>query len=754
VEANGQVQQINLVVRPLSELGRDPGLFLVVFREVSPPRPREQARDDAASPSRGDQLVQQLESELRVTKEHLQATVEEVETSNEELKSSNEELLSTNEELQSANEELQTSKEELQSVNEELETINAELGKKVEELDSVNSDLQNLLQSTRIPTLFLDSDLRIKRFTAAATGVFRLIESDVGRPITDLAPRFEGDVVSDLEEVRRTISAKERQVRLVDETATYLMRILPYRRVDDVVDGLVITFLDVTELNQALEQHARLASIVESSQDAIVGRTFHGTILTWNAGAERMFGFSESEAVGRHVSLIVPPEGLEQVQRVHEQLERGEAVPPFEAVSLTRDGRHVNVSAAVSLLKDAGGRVLGASLIFRDITELKRAQEALRREIHGRDRFLALLSHELRNPLAPLRTALEILRLRPTEQEHVERSLKVMDRQLLHLTALVDQLMDAARVSSDKIVLEREDLDLVALVKTVVEDHGKLFTDAGLEVEVSLPSQPLYMRGDRVRISQAVGNVLGNAAKFTAAGGTVSVAAHAEPDGRTATVTVKDTGIGVESGMLDQLFRPFVQAASRVGRPGEGLGLGLSLVRGLVQSHGGTVEARSAGPDKGAEFSIHLPLLGEAVRGREDARAEGSRREAEAIPRRILLVEDNADASETLRRLLTISGHDVETVESGEAAIERARVARPEVVLCDLGLPGDVDGLAVAREIRADPALGSPYLIALTGFGQAEDRERARAAGFDQHLTKPADLDALRRLLNELPRRQ
>ncbi len=298
VEANGQVQPINLVVRPLHELGHDPGLFLVVFQELGPAGPPATAPAGESAEAAGDHVIQQLENELRVTKDHLQATVEEVESSNEELKSSNEELLSTNEELQSANEELQTSKEELQSVNEELETINAELGKKVEQLDTANSDLQNLLQSTRIPTLFLDNELRIKRFTDAATAVFRLIESDVGRPITDLAPRFEGDVLADLEEVRRTRSPRERQVRLVDGSATFLMRILPYRRVDDVIDGEVLTFLDVTELNRALEQHARLASIVESSQDAIVGRSFDGVILTWNRGAEALFGYSEAEAVG------------------------------------------------------------------------------------------------------------------------------------------------------------------------------------------------------------------------------------------------------------------------------------------------------------------------------------------------------------------------------------------------------------------------------------------------------------------------
>jgi two-component system CheB/CheR fusion protein len=330
VETNGHVQQINLVVRPLAELGG---------RRLLPggvPGARSaqlagRAEREGARPA-GDGVVQQLESELRTTKEHLQATIEEVETSNEELKSSNEELLSTNEELQSANEELQTSKEELQSVNEELETINVELSKKVEELDSANSDLQNLFQSTQIPTLFLDNTLRIKRFTEAATAVFRLIETDVGRPIMDIAPRFEGEIVTDLKEVLRVLSIKERQVSLADGTAAYLMRVLPYRRLGNVIDGLVVTFLDVTQLNRALEQHARLAAIVESSQDAIVGRTFDGQILTWNDAAARMFGYSAEEAVGRPVSLIVPPKRCRRWHEVHDRIQRGEVVAPFEGV--------------------------------------------------------------------------------------------------------------------------------------------------------------------------------------------------------------------------------------------------------------------------------------------------------------------------------------------------------------------------------------------------------------------------------------
>jgi two-component system, chemotaxis family, CheB/CheR fusion protein len=751
VETNGDLQQINLIVRPLHEGSDDSGLFLVVFQELGPPKSLKEAKKHKRS-GEGDPLVEQLESELRMTKDHLQATIEEVETSNEELRSSNEELLSTNEELQSANEELQTSKEELQSVNEELETINAELGKKVEELDVANGDMQNLLQSTQIPTVFLDKELRIKRFTEAATRVFRLIETDVGRPIGDIAHRFETNLIEDLKEVLRTLAPKDHQVRLADQTATYLMRILPYRRMDNVIDGVVLTFLDVTALNRALEQHGRLAAIVESSQDAIVGRTFDGVVTTWNEAATRMFGYTEAEALGRPISVIVPDDGSEELERVHAQLRRGEIVAPFESVRRTRDGRRLAVSVAISPLKDVSGRLIGSSAIFRDISDLKRAQEVLRKEAHYKDQFLALLSHELRNPLAPLRTSLELLRRRGQADEEVERSLDVMERQLSHMTALVDQLMDASRISSGKIVLNREDLDLVGLFRTAVDDYRFLLERAELRLELHLPARPLFARADRTRLTQALGNLLANAAKFTDRGGTITVTLVEAPNGRSAVLTVRDDGVGIEPDVLARLFQPFMQADPTAGRTRGGLGLGLALVRGLVESHGGSVEARSGGRGKGAEFIIRLPLL------TTDERISLPRPEPPDSPKvtrplRILLVEDNVDAVESLQRLLQLAGHTVETAFDGRTAVEKARAFEPEVVLCDIGLPGDMDGYGVATAIRRHADGKPPYLVALTGFGQQEDRQRTREAGFDWHLTKPAEPDVLQRLLAELPKR-
>ena len=749
---SGDVQLINLVVRPLHELGSEHPLHLVVFQEIGQPKPRDQALRDGDGPDPGDQVVQQLESELRSTKEHLQATVEEVETSNEELKSSNEELLSTNEELQSANEELQTSKEELQSLNEELETINHELNQKVEELDSVNSDLQNLLQSTQIPTLFLDNELRIKLFTDATTDVFRLIETDLGRPITDITRRFEADIVADLNEVLRTLVVTERQVSLADDSATYLMRVLPYRRLGNVIDGLVLTFLDVTPLNRALEQQARLVSIVESSQDAIVGRSFEGLILTWNRAAERMFGYPAEEALGSSMDLIVPPDEKQRMLEMHRRVQKGETTPPFEAVRTTRFGKPIDVSVAMSSLKDASGALIGVSSIFRDITELKRVQTRLEHEGQEKDRFLALLSHELRNPLAPLRTSLELLRRDADTAGRQAQALSVMDRQLSHLTSLVDQLMDAARISSGKIVLEWKDIDVVELVRTVAEDHTALFSSAGLQLELRLPERPLYVGGDRLRLSQALGNLLANATKFTPRGGTVSLAVEPDVSEEHVYLTVSDTGAGIEPGMQERLFKPFVQGAATAAHGRSGLGLGLALVRGLAESHGGTVEAHSEGAGKGARFSIRLPLLGRPARPAEGAAAAPGGNGQSPLPRRVMVVEDNGDAADSLRRLLEQWGHDVATAANGQQAIELARELRPEVILCDLQLPGATDGFGVARAVRSDGGLGRPLLVALSGFGQPGDRERSLAAGFDRHLTKPAAVDDLRRLIDEFPR--
>jgi len=754
VETNGEVQRINLLVRPVTELGADAGLFLVVFQEVGPPENREDAAaGSAAARTTDDSVVQQLESELRTTKDHLQATVEEVETSNEELKSANEELLATNEELQSSNEELQTSKEELQSVNEELETINAELNSKVRELDQANSDLENLFQATLIPTLFLDGGLGIKRFTSAASQVFRLIGTDVGRPITDIAPRFTEDLLPDMKEVLRTAEPRSRQVHLGDGSATYIVRMLPYRLLDNTLDGLVVTFLDVSQLEAAQEQHARLAAIVASSHDAIVSRAFDGAISSWNEAAARLFGYSEQEAVGKSIfDLIVPPDLRMEIEQTDQVLRRGGRVAPFESARLTKDGTRIAVLVAVSPVKDAEGRLTGSSAVFRDLTELNRVR-GLQDEARRKDQFLATLSHELRGPLASLQISLEVLRGQGTAVKRGQDALAIAGRQLEHLAALVNQLLDASRIASGGTSLNRSDQNLVDLVRTTAEDQGALLDAAGVRMDVSLPAGPLWVNCDPVRIAQIIVNLLGNAAKFTDRGGLLTLSLRRDDTRLWAALSLRDNGIGIEPEMLSRLFQPFSQADAGDVRTRGGLGLGLAVVHGLVTAHGGTVEARSDGRGRGAEFTVRLPLL-----DRTPDAASGSPSAATAGPgaprHRILVVEDSWDFAESLRSVLEVAGHEVDVAADGEQALTKAMSFHPDIVVCDIGLPGQMDGNAVATAIRRDPKYGSPYLIALSGFGQPADKARALAAGFDRHVTKAEHPRTLLSLLTDVPSRR
>jgi two-component system CheB/CheR fusion protein len=755
VEANGETQRINLLVRPLPELGADSGLFLVVFQELGPPKGRGQGdSDEGATAARaGDNnLIQQLESELRTTKEHLQASVEEVETANEELKSSNEELLATNEELQSSNEELQTSKEELQSVNEELETINVELQKKVEELDTANSDLENLFESTQIPTLFLDNALRIKRFTAAATELFRLIDTDVGRPITDIAARFSENLIPDMTEVLRTLVPKARQVRIGDGASSYIMRIRSYRRGDNVIDGLVITFSDVTQLEQALEQRGRLASIVENAHDAIVSRTLNGAITSWNDAAMRLFGWSEREALGKSMfELIVPPDHRGEIEQTESRLARGEHVPPYESVRLTKDGRRVSVRVAISAVKDGSGNLIGSSGIFSDLTALKRAHNI---ELEGRrkDQFLSTLSHELRGPLATLRICVDLLQKNDLDASRSHDAVAMADRQLEHLAALVDQLLDSSRIASGKIALNRVDRNLVDVVRTSAEDQRPTLEAAGVRLDLSMPNDPLWVSVDPLRISQVLVNLLGNAAKFTDRRGLVTLSLRRDDQGNMAVLTVQDDGVGIEPEMLGRLFQPYSQADPTRGQGHGGLGLGLALVQALVMAHGGTVAARSEGRGRGAEFIVRLPLLERnpetpAESGRLAATRTG------AATRRMLIVEDNWDTAESLRSILELAGHDVQVAPDGKSALAKAMNFHPDIVVCDIGLPGGMDGHSIATAIRSDPvSYGKPYLIALSGYGQPADKARALAAGFDRHVTKAEHPRVLLGLIAEMPR--
>jgi len=1023
--AGPQAHRLRMVVRPMPGMVPESGVFAVILKEHEP------VAAPAGAPAEPE--AERLRGELRLLRADLQTAVQDLEKSNGDLRAANEDLLTANEELQSANEELQTSneelqtsKEELQSVNEELQTVNGELQLKVSELASANSDLVNLFAATRIATVFLDRELRLVRFTPAAGPLLHLIDADAGRPVTDLAPRLAGhDLAADAREVLRTLAPLERQVREAEGARRFVVRTLPYRTIEDAIAGVVVSFVDVTEMHRAEEQLRRNAELLHLSSDAVYVIGPDGRVESWNRGAQELYGYDDREAVGTvsrellrsefpdgwqavqqkvraegrwqgdlrqrardgrelvvsaRMQLVRADDGAERVlvanrditdriraeqerehlverlrqtaeraDRARAQLEaairsmedgvvvfdpsgavvlvneaearicgypsaddmkrdlayfaqvfeisdlsgralpveqwpvsrvmRGESFTEVEHRGRRKDtGQEWSFSFSGAPARDEDGRLVLAVVITRDITERRRAVDALREtderlrlaqqaarwgvfdhdyaagrgwwspelhalyglapgefggtpgswlsHLHADDRaraerlwtraaqtgdysddfrvvwpdgtvhwlhsrgkvfrdeagpprrmlgvsvditerkaaedalreadrrkneFLGMLSHELRNPMTAIRNALWILERSEADRDRALWARQVIGRQVGHMNRLVDDLLDVTRITRGRIHLHREPLELAELVRRTVDDHRPSFAAAGVTLSLSAPERPVRVEGDSTRLSQVLGNLLHNATKFTERGGAASVRLETDEAAGEAVLLVKDTGVGIDASMLPRVFDAFSQAETSLERSRGGLGLGLALVRGLVEMHGGRVFVSSEGAGRGTEFSVRLPLeRGPAV---QRTPAETGPAAGRVAARRVLVVEDNADAALSLRSALALAGHEVEVAVDGPSGLARAREFRPDIVLCDIGLPG-LDGYAVARALRTDPVYGAPYLVALTGYASADDRAKAKEAGFEIHLAKPASMEQVQQAIASAPPRR
>jgi PAS domain S-box-containing protein len=847
--------------------------------------------------------------------------------------------------------------------------------------------------------------------TQPLDAVFRIVDAQSGQTLESPATRAlrEGTLVRPPNDT--TLIRKDGTERCIDDSA------VPIRNERGQVSGCVLIVRDISEgrrLEHAAASRLRdarlLASIVESSDDAIISKSLDGVIQSWNAAAERMFGHTADQAAGRHISLIIPPERIAEEDKIIASLRAGQRVDHFETERLRSDGQRIRVSLTISPIRDDAGKVIGASKIARDVTQQRQAEERERQLLavaaaanakfraffdqgalfaaimdtdgtivepnrlswegcgftkgqivgkpfwegpwwtpsaevaarikagsaeaaagrtfraelpyfvgdgsqrmadviilpikddaghvlflaptgtditerklaeserekfvtlvenstdfigisdlegiplyvnaaglkmvglenveqarrthlgdfffpedestirdeflpsvlakgHGeievrfrnfrtgearwmdykvlqlidsdghaafatvsrdvtdrrrmednlrklaadlseadrrKDEFLATLSHELRNPLAPLRSTLEILKRSNGKRELIPEALDTMDRQLQQLVRLVDDLLDLSRITHNRIELRRDDVELASVIHQVIDASRPLAASAGHAIQVDVPAEPMYVHADSARLTQIFDNLLNNAFKYTPPGGTITVTVRRRDN--EGIVCVEDTGIGIPAGKLESIFEMFTQLDRSLDRSQAGLGLGLTLVKRLVESHGGSIEAKSAGSGKGSEFIVRLPLIAEGSRASTHATTDVD--ETTEV-HRILVVDDNRDAASALAMLLQIAGHETFTAHDGPAGIEAAEKHRPELVLLDIGLPA-VNGYEVCRRIRDQPWGNGMLLIALTGWGQSEDRRRSQEAGFDGHLVKPVNYGDLVAMLKSL----
>jgi PAS domain S-box-containing protein len=741
--------------------------------------------------------------------------------------------------------------------------------------------------------------------------VFRIINEETREPVANPATRAlrEGRIVGLANHT--VLITKNGSERAIDDTAA------PIRDDRGNVIGVVLIFRDVTEARRAMEAQLRMSAIVESSDDAIISKTLDGIIVSWNKGAERLYGYTTKEIVGKPLSILVPPDHPDELPAIMERLKRGEHIEHFETKRLRKDGSRVDVSLTISPVRREDGEIIGASKIARDITARKQAEQttrflarasaalteltdyestlqkvaslavpsfadwcvvdmqqadgsltqlavnhidlaqvqlfselgrryppfssnshgvikvlrtgepdwvadisdsllvelardeghlrllrelnlksyvcvplksprkvlgaltfvmaesgrayspddlraaedladraviaienanllaALKKADQRKDEFLALLAHELRNPLAPIRNALEVLLIKVQPEPELRWAREVIDRQVQQMTRLVDDLLDVSRITRGKVELRKERIELAAVVESAVEASRPLIEKWGHELTIQIPPGPIQLEGDLTRLAQVLLNLLNNAAKYTDQGGHIWLTAERQTNH--VVIRVKDSGIGIPAEMLPRIFEMFRQVDRSLERSEGGLGIGLNLVKRLVEMHGGNVEAHSVGPGKGSEFIVHLPMASQ-LKDRGPQPVSDDKRPTVSATHRILVVDDNRDSADSVAMLLSMKGNEVNTAHDGLEALQVVAAFQPDVVLLDIGLP-KLNGYEVARRIREQPGGCNMMLIALTGWGQEEDRRRSKEAGFDHHLTKPIDFSVLHELL-------
>lgn len=770
-----EVERIDLAVRPVPNPRADVTDYLITFSPIEhalPPKPEAPVDSEHPREYAGEH-IQALESELLYAKENMQALVEELETGNEELQATNEELVASNEELQSTN-------EELHSVNEELYTVNAEHQRKIQQLTELTHDMENLLHSTQVHTLFLDRELRIRKYTRQMGEIFNLLPVDIGRSIDGFFYRIKHERLH--EEMQQVLlTGKVEQSEVQDDSGHwFLMRVLPYATGGDI-DGIVLTLVNIDQLKEVqqdlLESQQRFQRAVEGSLDGIWDWDFDSGTLYLSPHFLELLGFHQDNLTPTAAvfeQCVHPEDQAELRQAVERHLDAcTDGVLDAVFRLKLKDGTYRWFQARGLVYRDSANQAIRYAGSIRDVTVLHDLVAEKEQQVERRDMFLATLSHELRNPLGAVLTAVRLLQQLKLGEGLPQQAIGIIERQSEQMASLLNDLLDVARISEGKIDLRKTPLQLQQVIREASESVQSNFDKRDQPLRIEYPDEPVWVMGDAVRLRQIINNLLSNASKYSPPGESVRVLltteplqntpvgenaaagsesvdhspANGGPAARTAVVRVIDQGLGVSPAMQERIFHPFEQLQRNHEQSSGGLGLGLSLARTLAELHGGGVSIYSRGDGYGSEFSLRLPILDAQLLSEFSTDSDSPPQDGESCPPlSIVVVEDNSDAREMLSALLESNGHRVRVAGDGNAGLDLIREARPDVAIVDVGLPG-LDGYTVARRLRDAGEHNGTLLVALTGYGQTTDRKAALDAGFDCHLTKPLSYPVLQKTL-------
>ena len=677
-------------------------------------------------------ILHSMEQELRETRENLHDSILNLKSTNEDMQSTNEELIASNEELQSTN-------EELHSVNEELYTVNSEHQRKITELTQLTDDMDNLLDSIQVDTIYLDRELRVRKFTLGIAKTFKLLPQDIGREFSSFNHELKYDnLIDKIESVLTTARSTDEEVQ--DKSGNwYLMRLLPYNSLGHI-DGVLLTLIDISRIKQTEQQLEQLSEIVQASDDAIFRVSMDGIIRTWNRGATNLFLHDPKHAIGQSIEVLNLDKPSENaISHALHQITNGGTFDAVDLKALRRNGEEFDVQSTISPIYSSTGTLEGASIILRDVTAQKKAEQQIREEVRRRDHFLAVLSHELRNPTAAIMNASAILSKKEASPDTHYQANGIISRHAQHLAKMMDDLLHVARVTHNKVRLDMQPTDLNATAQQVLECIEHRVNEKNQIMTLELPHGPVNRIVDKTRIIQAQTNLLVNASKYTPENGHIRYAIWEEND--EVVFEVSDDGEGMSKELLPKIFDVFIQADQPLDRTAGGMGLGLPIVRMIAKAHGGNISAHSDGVGCGSTFTMRLPLASAEPTITQDDSASEKINNKDTVGRKVLVIEDNDGARQMLAGYLELEDFAVRTARNGLEGLESFREFQPEICIVDIGLP-DLNGFEVATKIRSfdqQPKL----LIALTGYGQEEDRDKAIAAGFDLHLVKPIQPDQL-----------